>query len=77
MSEQITATAFLVRAAKENARVVSSGDLHHAVIVEAQATNRFWVDPETHLGFALIPWTLSTMKDRERETAYFEERSKA
>jgi hypothetical protein len=65
------AIAFLRRAASENARIVSSGDLHSLVISEAQANGRFWVDPETGLGWALIPWELSTMKDRQREANYF------
>lgn len=62
---------FLKRAAVENCRIVSSNDLHHEVIVDAQVNHRFWVDPETALGWALIPWDLSTIKDRKREADYF------
>lgn len=62
---------FLHRASTENARIVSSNDLHEIVIAEAQANNRFWVDPETGYGWALIPWELSTQKDRQRKADYF------
>ena len=59
---------FVLRAASEG-RIVSSGDLTMHQISEARAKNRFWVDEETGLGFALLPWELTTDKDRRREDA--------
>ena len=61
---------FVLRATNEM-RIVSSGDLTTHQISEAQAANRFWVDEETGLGFALLPWELTTDKDRKREADYF------
>ena len=66
-----TALDFLRRAASENCRVVSSGDLTHHQIVEAQTTGRFFVEPGGGLGWALLPWDLTTEKDRRREADYF------
>ena len=59
---------FVLRAGSEG-RIVSSGDLTTHQISEARAKNRFWVDEETGLGFALLPWELTTDKDRRREDA--------
>lgn len=63
MSE--TALQFMKRC---DGRIVSSGDLGIHQIAEAQACRRFWVDEETGLGWAIVPWSVSTQKDRERET---------
>lgn len=52
-------------------RIVSSGDLTPNQISEAQAAYRFWLDVDTGLGFALVPWELTTGKDRKREADYF------
>lgn len=68
---------FLRRAASENARIVSTGDLHEIVIAEASAHGRMYVDPETGLGWVLMPWDISTVKDREREKAFSARNAKA
>jgi hypothetical protein len=65
------ALAFLKRAASGEYRIVSSGDLTNLQIAEAQAKGRFYVEPNGGLGWALVPWDLTTRKDRERETQYF------
>jgi hypothetical protein len=59
---------FVLRAATEG-RIVSSGDLTAFQISQAQADKRFWVDPQTGLGFAIVPWSMTTEKDRRREDA--------
>ena len=63
------ALQFLKRAGKDG-RIVSSGDLSTFQIAEFQASGSFFVDPETSYGYAIVPWGLTTMKDRERETAF-------
>lgn len=65
------ALKFLGRAAIENSRIVSSCDLHEIAISEFQAQGRFYIDPESGLGWALVPWEISTKKDRAREADYF------
>ncbi len=52
-------------------RIVSSGDMTELQISESRQANRFFVDEETGLGFAAIPWELTTSKDRKREAGYF------
>ena len=66
----MTAIEFL-RRTSEGHRIVSSNDLNHHQIVEAQARKLFFVDGETGFGWALLPWELTTDKDREREADYF------
>ncbi len=67
----MTALEFLKRAADGKHRIVSSGDLHAMQISEAQAEKKFFVDEETGLGWALVPWELTTAKDRHREEDFF------
>lgn len=67
----MTAIEFLKRAADGKHRIVSSGDLHMMQISEAQSEKKFFVDEETGLGFALLPWDLTTAKDRTREYEFF------
>lgn len=67
----MTAIEFLKKAANGEYRIVSSGDLTRFQIVEAQCRKLFFVDAETSLGWALLPWELTTDKDRERERKYF------
>jgi hypothetical protein len=67
----MTALEFLRRAAEGNHRIVSSGDLHEMQISEAQANKLFFVDDQTGLGWALVPWELTTAKDRHREEGFF------
>jgi len=63
-----TALEFLKSA---KGRIVSSGDLTIHQIAECRVHGRFFVDEETGLGWADVPWDLTTMKDRKRETEYF------
>ena len=62
----MTALEFL-RMAGDKGRIVSSNDLTYMQIVEARAGNRFFIDEETSFGYALLPWELTTDKDRSRE----------
>lgn len=50
----------------ETGRVVCSVDLTEHQIAEAQATGR-WFVLDCGLGFAMLPWYLTTDKDRARE----------
>ncbi len=65
------ALEFLKRAAFNQHRIVSSGDLTTMQITEAQARGLFYVEPGGGLGWALVPWELTTPKDRKREEEYF------
>ena len=47
-------------------RLVSSKDLIPAQIAEAQGREFFYIDADGN-GFAFLPWSLTTQKDRERE----------
>ena len=67
----MTAIEFLRRSADGKHRIVSSGDLHVMQISEAQANKLFFVDEQTGLGWALVPWELTTAKDRHREQGFF------
>lgn len=69
--QTMTALEFLKRSADGKHRIVSSGDLHVMQISEAQANKLFFVDDETGLGWALVPWELTTAKDRHREEGFF------
>jgi len=62
----MTAIEFLRRAGNDG-RIVSSNDLSSAQIVHAQACGRFFVDPETRFGWAIVPWECTTPKDIVRE----------
>jgi hypothetical protein len=53
-------------------RIVSTGDLNEYQIAEARRDNKMFVDPDTGLGWVLLPWELTTNKDRKREKAFFE-----
>lgn len=65
-----TPMQFLARAGNYG-RIVSSVDLTSLQITEFQAKGLFFVDPETNFGYAVVPWELTTMKDRKREEEYF------
>ena len=67
----MTAIEFLRRASSGEYRIVSSGDLCNLQISESQANGLFFIDPETSYGWALVPWAITTKKDREREADYF------
>lgn len=53
-------------------RVVSTGDLNEYQIAEARRDGKMFVDEDTGLGWVLLPWSLTTDKDREREKKFFE-----
>lgn len=61
-----SAIEFLKRASIGQGRIVSSGDLCELQIAEAKALDRFFVDEDTGLGWAILPWDLTTDKDNER-----------
>lgn len=63
----MTALEFLRQCSYGEHRIVSSGDLTPHQISEAQAKGLFFVDENTGMGWALVPWRLTTIKDRERE----------
>lgn len=54
------------RVALGDGRIVCTGDLTEMQIVEARRENRMYVDPDG-IGYVLLPWSLSTRKDKERE----------
>lgn len=66
----MNAIEFLKRS--DGHRIVSTGDLNEYQIVEARRDNKMFVDPDTGLGWVLLPWELTTDKDREREKEFFE-----
>lgn len=57
---------FLYRAASENARIVSTNDLLDIQIVQARQDGRMIV-LQDGLGFVLLPFEISTPKDKSRE----------
>ena len=63
------ALAFLKRAADGEHRIVCSCDLTTIQIAEARAFNRFYVEPGGGLGWALMPWRFTTLKDANRARA--------
>lgn len=65
-----SAESFFARAVTAGGRVVSSNDLNVFQISEAQADRKFWVSPEGY-GWAILPWRMTTDKDRARERSYF------
>lgn len=70
LSADLKATiAFLTKAC--DGRIVSSNDMNDFQISEARINGRFFVEPGGGLGWASIPWDLSTAKDRMREADYF------
>lgn len=65
------ALEFMKRAATGEYRIVASGDLTAMQIIEAQTSGLFYVEPGGGIGWALLPWDLTTDKDRKREADYF------
>ena len=65
-----SAESFLANAATLGGRVVSSNDLSPFQISEARRLGKFWISPEG-FGWAIVPWELTTTKDRKREADYF------
>ncbi len=54
-------------------RIVSTSDLNEFQIAEAMSNGTHFTD-EDGFGFVMLPWSLTTKKDRERERAFFTER---
>ncbi len=62
---------FAALAASKGGRIVSSNDLHPFQMAELRQAGTFFVDPATSYGWGLLPWDLTTDKDRKREADYF------
>jgi len=60
------ALEFLRRAADGKHRIVCSCDLTTLQIAEARGCHKFYVEPGGGLGWALLPWERSTVKDSTR-----------
>lgn len=58
----------LTRCASGSFRIVCTGDLTEFQIAEARAEGRMYVDLNG-FGYVLLPWNLTTTKDKEREKA--------
>jgi len=69
-----TAEQFLAKAVSRGGRVVSSNDLNKWQLSEARVKGNWWVSEEG-FGWAILPWELTTDKDRDREREYFAENS--
>lgn len=52
-------------------RIVPSSELTELQICEATKRGWFYVEPGGGLGWAIVPWDLTTAKDRKREADYF------
>lgn len=57
-------------------RIVPSSEMTEFQICEARQRNLFYVEPGGGLGWRIVPWELTTRRDRERERQYFEEGGK-
>lgn len=64
---QESAIDFVRRAAKLGGRIVCTGDLLDIQIAHARVNNTMWVDPDSAIGYVILPWNLSTVQDKERE----------
>ena len=60
---------FFERALINDCRIVSSGDLTTHQISEAQSKGNIWISRDG-FGWVLLPWSLTTQKDRNREGDY-------
>lgn len=69
---ETSAIEFLKRCGNDG-RIVSSNDLTALQIAEAQACGRFFVDGESHFGWAILPWTLQTEKDAIRSSGHIDD----
>jgi hypothetical protein len=63
------ALAFLKRCTDGKHRIVCTGDLTEFQIAEARCENKMFVDADG-FGYVLLPWTLCTAKDKQRESNY-------
>lgn len=62
----MTAEQFLSLAVSRGGRVVSSNDLNTWQLSEARVLGNWWVSADG-FGWAILPWELTTDKDRDRE----------
>jgi hypothetical protein len=60
----------LLMLAASGGRVVCSGDLTEFQIAHAQANGPWYVN-ESGFGFTVLPWNLTTDKDRMREVGFW------
>lgn len=65
------ALEFLKLASDGKHRIVSSGDLTELQIATCRMRGHFYAEPGGGLGWALVPWELSTQKDDMREAGLF------
>lgn len=66
LEKQFTALLRFLKRCSEGYRIVSSGDLSEWQIAEAQARKLFYIEPGGGLGWALLPWSLTTANDEQR-----------
>lgn len=64
------AEEFLHKAAASNGRIVGTGDLLPLQVAEAREEDMIFILPDGQ-GFAIVPWDISTPKDRQREMRFF------
>lgn len=63
------AEKFLMELAKTGGRIVCTGDLLDLQILEARVDKRIYVE-QSGIGFVILPWELSTQKDKARELKF-------
>jgi hypothetical protein len=66
LTTYVEVVGFLRRCDTEGGRIVSMNDLTEMQIAEAKVTGRAFVD-ENGFGFALLPWSLVTERDIDRD----------
>lgn len=71
MNQANAALAFLNRCSEGDYRIVCTGDLTELQIAEARLENRMWVNDDG-IGFVLLPFRISTPKDKARERVLLE-----
>lgn len=49
-------------------RIVATGELTGLQIAEARSDGRFYAEPDGGLGWVALPWHLSTVQDKARES---------
>ena len=60
---------FLMRSV-DIGRIVPSANLTNKQIIEARLNGRFHVDNESGIGFAILPWPLTTKEDLLRAAEF-------
>ena len=67
-----SAEQFLAKAVAVGGRIVSSNDLNEWQLSEARVLGNWWVSSEG-FGWAILPWSLTTDQDRNREKKFFDD----